>query len=67
MELLIRLHHNKDYYTIYKKGECVPLIEGHINGRNVREIAKDNGYKIVSMALEESSSYDISKYCLEVK
>lgn len=67
MKLLVKLHHSKNYYAIYEEKGFSPIKEGEINGRNVREIAISNGYTIKSMVLLQSFSYDISKYCLEVK
>ena len=64
-ELNVKLYHKANYYVIYN-GDS-KLAEGEINGRDIKEIVTDNGYKIKSLRIGVSYSYDVSTWYVEIK
>lgn len=66
MKLKVKLYNKHNYYVIYDTNDK-EYGSGNINGRDIREIIKDNEFTIESLWVETSYSYDITIYGIEVK
>lgn len=65
MKLTIKLYRTHNFYAIYNGNDNIR--SGQINGRDVRQIVKDNNFEIANLDLKTSYSYGITIYEVEVK